>query len=40
MAETLQHFGTLENVSTYWGNQLHDIDPSEIVSTFHLEAGL
>ncbi|KAH9771561.1 TPR REGION domain-containing protein [Citrus sinensis] len=40
MAETLQHFGTLVNVSTYWGNQLHDIDPSEIVSTFHLEAGL
>ncbi|XP_052295538.1 uncharacterized protein LOC127901790 [Citrus sinensis] len=40
MAETLQHFGTLESVSTYWGNQLHDIDPSEFVSTFHLEAGL
>ncbi|XP_024042045.1 uncharacterized protein LOC18045362 [Citrus clementina] len=40
MAETLQNFGTLVNVSTYWGNQLHDIDPSEIVSTFHLEAGL
>ncbi|KAH9771525.1 TPR REGION domain-containing protein [Citrus sinensis] len=40
MAETLQHFGTLENVTTYWGNQLHDIDPSEIVSTVHLEAGL
>ncbi|KAH9707044.1 TPR REGION domain-containing protein [Citrus sinensis] len=40
MAETLQNFGTLVNVSTYWGNQLHGINPSEIVSTFHLEAGL
>lgn len=40
MGETLLHFGTLEDVTTYWGIQLQDIEPSHIVSMVHLEAGV
>ncbi|KAH7557071.1 hypothetical protein JRO89_XS11G0041400 [Xanthoceras sorbifolium] len=40
MGETLNHFGTLEKVTSYWGSQLYDIEPSDIVSGVYLEAGV
>ncbi|KAJ0037598.1 hypothetical protein Pint_23169 [Pistacia integerrima] len=40
MGETLSHFGTLEDVTSYWGTQLQDVEPSHIVSMIHLEAGV
>lgn len=40
MGDTLHHFGTLEKVTNYWGTQLHDMEPSDIVSMVHLEAGV
>ncbi|EEF35796.1 conserved hypothetical protein [Ricinus communis] len=40
MGETLHHFGTLEQVTNYWGAKLLDEDASCIVSMVHLEAGI
>ncbi|KAK3205795.1 hypothetical protein Dsin_019841 [Dipteronia sinensis] len=40
MGETLNHFGTLEKVTSYWGTQFYDIEPSDIVSAVYLEAGV
>ena len=40
MGETLQHFGTLEKVTSYWGTKLLDEDASCIVSVVNLEAGV
>ncbi|XVF24324.1 hypothetical protein REPUB_Repub13aG0118000 [Reevesia pubescens] len=40
MGETLHHFGTLENVTSYWGANLLDGEASTIVSVVHLEAGV
>ncbi|KAJ9159621.1 hypothetical protein P3X46_025118 [Hevea brasiliensis] len=40
MGETLRHFGTLEQVTSYWGANLHDEEASSIVSMVHLEAGI
>ena len=40
IGETLQHFGTLEKVTSYWGTKLLDEDASCIVSMVHLEAGI
>ncbi|KAG8645460.1 hypothetical protein MANES_10G067101v8 [Manihot esculenta] len=40
MGETLHHFGTLEQVTSYWGTNLYDDEASSIVSTVHLEAGI
>ena len=36
--ETSSHFGSLEKVTSYWGAQLQDGEPSTIVSMVHLEA--
>ncbi|KAL5541482.1 hypothetical protein UlMin_009192 [Ulmus minor] len=38
--ETLQHFGTLENVTSYWGAKLQHDEGFVVVSTVHLEAGI
>ncbi|CAN6555577.1 unnamed protein product [Malus baccata var. baccata] len=38
--ETLNHFGTLEKVTSYWGNNLQNGEGSSLVSTIHLEAGM
>ena len=38
--ETLQHFGTLESLTSYWGTSLHKDEGLAIVSTLHLEAGI
>ncbi|XP_050223386.1 uncharacterized protein LOC126673331 [Mercurialis annua] len=38
MGQTLHHFGTLEQLTTYWG-LLHQ-DASSILSMLHLEAGI
>ncbi|XP_022745574.1 tetratricopeptide repeat protein 27 homolog isoform X2 [Durio zibethinus] len=40
MGETLHHFGTLENVTSYWGAKLLDGEVTTIVSVVHLEAGV
>lgn len=40
MGETLQHFGTLEHVANYWGDELGNEEAADIVSTVHLEAGI
>lgn len=39
-ADVLQHFGTLENVTSYWGTNLHNDEGLAIVSMVHLEAGI
>ncbi|CAL5417907.1 unnamed protein product [Camellia sinensis] len=38
--ETLQCFGTLEKVASYWGSKLHEEEASTILSMLHLEAGI
>ncbi|KAF5942686.1 hypothetical protein HYC85_020328 [Camellia sinensis] len=38
--ETLQCFGTLEKVTSYWGSKLHEEEASTILSMLHLEAGI
>ncbi|CAL5348892.1 unnamed protein product [Camellia sinensis] len=38
--ETLQCFGTLEKVTSYWGSKLHEEEASAILSMLHLEAGI
>ncbi|OMO85139.1 Proton-dependent oligopeptide transporter family [Corchorus capsularis] len=38
--ETLDHFGKLENVTSYWGEKLLDGEGSTIVTVVHLEAGV
>ncbi|KDP35721.1 hypothetical protein JCGZ_10493 [Jatropha curcas] len=40
MGETLNHFGALEQIASYWGVKLHDEEASRIVSMLHLEAGI
>lgn len=40
MSETLHYFGSLEKVTSYWGSQLYGLDPSDIVSSVYLEAGV
>ncbi|KAK6923332.1 hypothetical protein RJ641_011636 [Dillenia turbinata] len=40
MAQTLQHFGTVEWVTDYWGVMLGDGEAHTIVSVLHLEAGI
>lgn len=40
MSETLHHFGTLEQVTSYWGANLHSEEACTIVSIVHLEAGI
>ncbi|GAV61758.1 TPR_11 domain-containing protein [Cephalotus follicularis] len=40
MGETLNHFGTLEKVASYWGAKLNDGEASDIVAMAHLEAGI
>lgn len=39
-SETLNHFGTLEKVTCYWGNKLRNGEGLELVSLIHLEAGM
>ncbi|PRQ55074.1 putative 43kDa postsynaptic protein [Rosa chinensis] len=39
-SETLNHFGTLEKVTSYWGNDLRNGEGSTLVSVIHLEAGM
>lgn len=39
-SETLNHFGTLEKVTSYWGNKLRNGEGLELVSLIHLEAGM
>ncbi|ONI20710.1 hypothetical protein PRUPE_2G030300 [Prunus persica] len=39
-SETLNHFGTLEKVTTYWGNNLRNGEGSSLVSMIYLEAGI
>ncbi|KAK8993200.1 hypothetical protein V6N11_033303 [Hibiscus sabdariffa] len=34
------HFGSLEKVTSYWGDQLQDGEASTVVSMVHLEAGV
>ncbi|XP_039055508.1 tetratricopeptide repeat protein 27-like isoform X1 [Hibiscus syriacus] len=38
--ENSYHFGSLEKVTSYWGDQLQDGEASTIVSMVHLEAGV
>ncbi|KAK9291541.1 hypothetical protein L1049_019489 [Liquidambar formosana] len=40
MGETLNHFGTMENVTNYWGDKLHEEEALAIVAMLHLEAGI
>ncbi|KAJ4828794.1 hypothetical protein Tsubulata_010806 [Turnera subulata] len=40
MAETWDQFGSLEQVTSYWGTGLLDEDAHVIVSMVHLEAGI
>uniref|UniRef100_A0A6N2LES6 Uncharacterized protein n=1 Tax=Salix viminalis TaxID=40686 RepID=A0A6N2LES6_SALVM len=40
MGETLRHFGSLEQVTSYWGDELGNEEAADIVSTVHLEAGI
>lgn len=40
MGETLNHFGSLEKITSYWGDKLHKEEALIIVSMLHLEAGL
>ncbi|CAK7338879.1 unnamed protein product [Dovyalis caffra] len=40
MGETLRHFGTLEQVTSYWGDELRNEEVADITSTVHLEAGI
>ncbi|KAM5554708.1 hypothetical protein ABKV19_022892 [Rosa sericea] len=39
-SETLNHFGTLEKLTSYWGNDLRNGEGSTLVSVIHLEAGM
>ncbi|KAF3455579.1 hypothetical protein FNV43_RR00212 [Rhamnella rubrinervis] len=39
-ADVLRHFGTLENVTSYWGHTMHNDEGLAIVSMVHLEAGI
>lgn len=39
-ADILRHFGTLENVTSYWGHNMHNDEGTAIVSMVHLEAGI
>ncbi|GMI88685.1 hypothetical protein like AT5G17270 [Hibiscus trionum] len=38
--ENSDHFGSLEKVTSYWGDQLQDEEASTVVSMVHLEAGV
>lgn len=38
--ETLNHFGTLDELTSYWGASLHNAEGLTIVSMVHLEAGI
>ncbi|KAL4311721.1 hypothetical protein GQ457_01G008030 [Hibiscus cannabinus] len=38
--EISDHFGSLEKVTSYWGDQLQDGEASTVVSMVHLEAGV
>ncbi|KAL7175862.1 hypothetical protein ACSBR2_029439 [Camellia fascicularis] len=38
--ESLQCFGTLEKVTSYWGSKLHKEEASTILSMLYLEAGI
>jgi len=40
MGEALQTFGCREQVESYWQDDLHDGESSDIVSVIHLEAGI
>ncbi|KAI3948819.1 hypothetical protein MKX01_022233 [Papaver californicum] len=40
MQDTLDHFGKLESISSYWDNQLHEGEALDILSAAHLQAGL
>ncbi|CAI0460590.1 unnamed protein product [Linum tenue] len=40
VSETLNHFGTVEKVSNYWGANLLGEEASTLVSVAHLEAGI
>lgn len=39
-SESLNHFGTLEKVTSYWGSNLHNGEGATLVSAIHLEAGM
>ena len=39
-SESLNHFGMLEKVTSYWGSDLHNGEGETIVSVIHLEAGM
>ncbi|KAI3924532.1 hypothetical protein MKX01_037972 [Papaver californicum] len=40
LQDTLDHFGKLEGISSYWGTQLHEGEALDILSAAHLQAGL
>ncbi|KAI3943018.1 hypothetical protein MKX01_024941 [Papaver californicum] len=40
MRDTLDHFGKLESISSYWGAQLHEGEALDVLSAAHLQAGL
>ncbi|KAK7282181.1 hypothetical protein RIF29_10778 [Crotalaria pallida] len=40
MGEALQHFGSSEDVRSYWDANLHDGESLAIVSMLHLESGI
>ncbi|XP_050387564.1 uncharacterized protein LOC126803890 isoform X7 [Argentina anserina] len=39
-SESLNHFGTLEKVTSYWGSDLCNGEGATLVSVIHLEAGM
>lgn len=40
MSETLHHFGNLDTIANYWGENLHEGEASIILSMAYLEAGI
>ncbi|PIA48973.1 hypothetical protein AQUCO_01300087v1, partial [Aquilegia coerulea] len=40
MAETLNHFGKVENIESYWSTWLREGESSSLVSMVHLESGI
>ncbi|XP_026406486.1 tetratricopeptide repeat protein 27 homolog [Papaver somniferum] len=40
MQETLDHFGKLESISSYWGTQLHEGEALDVLTAAHLQAGI
>lgn len=40
MHETLNQLGTIDDVSSYWGNEVSNEEKAAIVAMIHLESGI